>query len=742
MYQILVVDDEEQIRSLLRDVLMDNNYSVHTADNGNVALNLAEQNKYNLVICDLLMPEKEGLETITLLRKKSSDIKIIAISGSLLKSSADDPFLLAAKHLGADRVIPKTDSLSQIIAAVRDLLPDPELAHIDQEIINLLTSAEFSSIHDCIERITLWLNDPTICTNDKKAVIELIESRNFELLYDSFYRQLEFGTGGLRGIVGQGFNRINKYVIRRATQGLANYILKQGSSACSRGIAIAYDSRHTSEQFAREAACVLSANGICAYIFPTLNTTPCLSFAVRNLHCIAGICITASHNPPEYNGCKVYWEDGGQIVAPHDKAILAEVDKVTAFSQVRFHSLVEGQKLRSIRFVPDSLINDYYTAVRQCKLYPKTASPLRIVYTPLHGTGGIHAENILSTWGFNNVEVVSEQAIPDGNFPTIAKPNPEDRSAFDLALKKAAEYRAHLVMATDPDADRLAIAVYNPSYAQGLFAAQAKGDYVILNGNQIGVLLLDYILIARKENDSMPANPAIVKTIVTSYLLDKIAEDNEVRVFNTLTGFKYIGNLITKWEQESNSPTFIFGSEESFGYLNGTYVRDKDGVGAMCQCAEMIDTLHRQGKTACQRLIEIFDSYGAWQEDLMTIDLPSGQPGLNKVRELMELLRNNSPQSIAGLKIQHIVDYANHVVHEKIGNTQTSLAVDLNLPRSEVLELNLENDTHIYVRPSGTEPKIKFYLSACIAEGPAEQAYERVVRRIEELKAALLKICQ
>ena len=617
---------------------------------------------------------------------------------------------------------------------------------------SMLTASELAQLADCRDRIISWLEDPTIDTADKIPIVNLLQEKRFDVLRDAFYRELEFGTGGMRGVIGPGYNRINVYVVRRATQGLANYIKSLGTAPCLRGVAIAYDSRNCSELFAQEAAGVLSANGIVAYIFPTLNTTPCLSFAVRHLHCQAGICITASHNPPEYNGFKVYWENGGQIVPPQDKEILAEVSAIGSFSHVLHRSFAEGLKAGLIRYLPETIISSYYDAVLQSKLYPISENSLSIVFTPLHGTGGLHAQNILSAWGYHNVTIVAEQAKPDGSFPTVVKPNPEEPAALSLAIAQATKNGAQLVLATDPDADRLALAIHEPKYAKTLFAHQANGEFILLNGNQIATLLFDYIISAKEGLAQMPPKPALIKTIVTSGILDKIASAKGVDVFNTLTGFKYIGNLITTWEKERAADKkfdFLFAAEESFGFLAGSYVRDKDGVGMVGHCAELVSSLLANSISPLDRLLELYEQYGAWQEELITIDLP-GEKGMLKMNELLSMFRHTPPEELGGFRLRHVVDYQLGVIHEETNKGRSSLKVDTGLPQANVLELNvhcfpdekLRTEAHIFIRPSGTEPKIKFYISICVNNAEsAAHGYHYAVEQVSSISKSIKDLC-
>jgi phosphoglucomutase len=606
-----------------------------------------------------------------------------------------------------------------------------------EKALHLLAAPEFSPVKDCSERIRAWLTDACIDNASKAEVVALIEKKNMPELRDAFYRELEFGTGGLRGVIGAGSNRINNYVVRRAAQGLANFIRKQGPEAMRRGVAIAHDSRHFSDVYAREAASVLAANGIHAHLFKALNTTPALSFAVRALKCISGICVTASHNPPQYNGFKVYWEDGAQIVPPVDAGILEEVFAVKSFSEARHMDFEEGLKSGLIHHIPDDVNQTWYNAIQNLRLYPELKSSLKVVYTPLHGTGAPHAREVLRMWGFQDVFVVPEQEAPNGDFPTVKKPNPEEPEALKLAISHAERLGADIVVATDPDSDRLALVVRDPKGAKGLFAQQAFGDFVLLNGNQTGALMIDYLLDGCRSKGRLRPSHKIVKTIVTSELHARICARYGVEIFNTLTGFKWIASLVREWETNGKKDhEFLFGTEESFGYMPGSYVRDKDGIGALAQAAEMAAVLKSRGQTACDRLKEIFSEFGAWQESLINVDLV-GEEGALRIRRMMEAMRANPKKSFCGVPVTRVFDYKLGTVQNRSNDHFESSAEKTNLPSSDVLQFELEDGSRISMRPSGTEPKIKFYVSVCTKGANVDAAYAETLRRIGDLNAEI-----
>ncbi len=528
---------------------------------------------------------------------------------------------------------------------------------------------------------------------------------------------LEFGTGGLRGIMGEGEDRMNTGTIRRATQGLANYITKQGGR--EKGVAIAYDTRNLSPEFAAEAAVCLAANGIKAYVFSEPHPTPMLSFALRELGCTAGIVITASHNPPEYNGYKVYWEDGGQITAPRDREIIAEVNAVTDINSIKTISRDRAEKMGLYEVIAPRIDDRYMEELKKLAIHPELtrnqAAGLKIVYTPLHGTGNLPVRRILKELGFEQVYVVKEQELPDGNFPTVSYPNPEDRHAFDLALRLAEDVGADIVLATDPDADRL-----------GVYAKDDKtGKYKSFTGNMSGTLILDYILSQKKALGCLPENGAVVTTIVSGKMARKITEEYHVELIETLTGFKYIGEQIKLFEQESGNE-FIFGYEESYGCLPGTHARDKDAVAASMALCEVAAWCESRGVTLCQQMESLFKRYGYYREALSAVTL-KGEDGKQKIASMMEVMRSTPPEQIGGYRVMQLRDYRENIIR----NYVTGETSPTGLPQSNVLYFDLEDDAWCCVRPSGTEPKIKLYAGVrCRSEKEAESKLDFLMKGV------------
>jgi phosphoglucomutase len=626
--------------------------------------------------------------------------------------------------------------------------------------------ASLPGLADCRLALLSWVTAPGMTTEERDEIRTLLDvatdasstaSNALAELRDRFYREIEFGTGGLRGVTGSGNNRMNAPVIRRATQGLANYILKQGGSAAHRGVAIAYDSRLRSREFALEAACVLAANGIRSFVFDTVQTTPCLSWTVRTLGCISGLCLTASHNPQEYHGYKVYWEDGAQIIPPQDAGILQEVFRLTTWEAAQVLPEADARARGLLCRVPETVIDAYYEALDGLRIHDaSTASrDVRIVYTPLHGTGAIPARRALTRWGFHDLHIVPEQELPDGRFPTVRKPNPEEFEALSLAIALAGRINADCALATDPDSDRLALVVKDPAAARGPFQAQSQGDYVFLNGNQTGALLIDHILSGLQERGRLRPEDVIVKTIVTSELHRLICASHGVRLFETLTGFKWIAGLVRSWEEAGETGNrFLFGTEESFGYMPGTYVRDKDGIGALCQAVEMVAALRTRGSTAPARLLELFSLHGAWQEDLLNFDLV-GEEGALRIGRLMQAFRLSPPQAFAGSSVVCVRDYKLREVLLREGRSFIACKKEsITLPVSDVLQFELEDGSRLSMRPSGTEPKLKVYVSVRTPVTPvtsaspasavsgAESAYAETCRRVRALRmevAALME---
>ena len=554
-----------------------------------------------------------------------------------------------------------------------------------------------------------WLANPYFDEGTKAELLSIKEDD--KEIKERFYKDLEFGTAGLRGIIGAGTNRMNIYTVRKTTQGLANYIKKQNGE--SKGVAIAFDSRRMSPEFAAEAALCLAANGIKAYLFESLRPTPELSFALRELGCIAGIVITASHNPPEYNGYKVYWEDGAQITPPHDSGIMSEVQAVTDYNNVLTMDKDEALKAGLCTIIGKDIDDKYIVRLKEQVKHPEAiqavGKELKVVYTPLHGTGNIPARRILKELGFENVYVVPEQELPDGEFPTVSYPNPEADEAFVLGLKLAKEVDADLVLATDPDADRLGVRVKDKD-----------GEYHNLTGNMSGCLLAEYTISQIKAlNGSLPKDGALIKTIVTTNMADAIAKGYGIRLIECLTGFKYIGQQILGFET-SGKGTYLFGFEESYGCLIGTHARDKDAIVATMALCEAAAYYKTQGKTLWDAMVDMYEKYGYYKDDVKSISL-SGIEGLAKIQSIMETLRANPPKEIAGMSVISARDYKK----DEIIDIQTGAVKPTGLPSSNVLYYDLTDDAWLCVRPSGTEPKIKFYYGikgTSLADADAKSA--------------------
>lgn len=570
-----------------------------------------------------------------------------------------------------------------------------------------------------MDEYKFWLKDDYFDEATKAELMEIAD--NESEIEDRFYKELEFGTGGLRGVIGAGTNRMNLYTVRKATQGLANFIIKQNGQ--SKGVAIAYDSRFMSPEFADEAALCLAANGIKAYVFDELRPTPELSFALRTLGCISGIVVTASHNPPEYNGYKVYWEDGAQVTAPKDKEIITEVKNVTDYHTVKTMDKEEA-KAKGLYVVIGSEIDDkYMEELKKQIIHPdiitKMAEDIKIVYTPFNGTGNKPVRRVLKELGFKNVYVVSEQEMPDPKFTTLEYPNPEDPKAFELALKLAKEKNADVVLATDPDADRL-----------GIYALDKKsGEYIPFTGNMSGMLIAEYILRERTKAGTMPINPAMVKTIVTTNMADKIAEKYGVKLIEVLTGFKFIGEQIKLFE-ETGSNNYVFGLEESYGCLAGTHARDKDAIVAvMCLC-EVAAWCKANGKTLWEQMLAMYEEYGYFMEDQYAVTL-KGIEGSKQIEAIMQKLRANPPKEFGDLKVVEMRDYDKDISTDiATGATKTT-----GLPKSNVLYFDLTNNSWCCARPSGTEPKIKFYMG--VKGESLEDAKTRTLALTEAVKVYL-----
>ena len=564
-----------------------------------------------------------------------------------------------------------------------------------------------------------WCTDPYF-SEETRAELKSIEGNEKEI-EDRFYKSLEFGTAGLRGVIGNGTNRMNIYTVRKASQGLANFIIKEGGQ--DKGVAIAYDSRHMSPEFCEEAALCLNANGIKAYVFPSLRPTPELSFAVRHLGCISGIVITASHNPSEYNGYKVYWEDGAQISSPKDVQIINEVNSISDFNTVKTMDKADAIAAGLYNVIGDDVDDAYIAELKKQVINPEIVKEmgddLVAVFTPLHGTGNIPARRVLKEIGLNKVYVVKEQELPDGDFPTVGYPNPEDKKAFELALKLGEEVNADVVLATDPDADRL-----------GVYAKDSKtGEYMAFTGNMSGMLIAEYILSQKAEKNAIPDNGALVKTIVTTNLADVVAKEYNLKLIEVLTGFKYIGEQIKLFE-ENNTYEYMFGFEESYGCLVGTHARDKDAIVAVMMLCEAAAYYKKQGLTLWDQMLNIYEKYGYFKETLVSIT-KKGKEGLAEIQGMLDKLRANPPKEIGGYKVLETRDYDNNTILKADGTV-----TETGLPKSNVIYFDLEDNAWCCARPSGTEPKIKFYM------GVKGTSFEDADNKVENLKNDMMAIVE
>ncbi|HZK56670.1 MAG TPA: phospho-sugar mutase [Clostridia bacterium] len=546
-----------------------------------------------------------------------------------------------------------------------------------------------------LENYNNWLNEPYFDEATKQELWEIKDNK--KEIEDRFYKELEFGTAGLRGIIGAGTNRINKYMVRKTAQGLASYIKTKGEEAKKRGVVIAYDCRRMSREFAEESARVFAGNGIKAYLFKDLRSTPELSFAIRYLNCISGVVVTASHNPPEYNGYKVYWEDGAQIATDKAKAITNSIASIDDFENVKILDKEEAKDKGLLTYLGEQVDDAYIKEVKKQSLRGETIKEVtddfRVVLTPLHGTGRVPVKRVLKEIGFNNIFVVPEQEMPDSEFSTVEYPNPEDKKAFKLAIELAKKKDAHLIMGTDPDCDRV-----------GAIVKDRDGEYIRLTGNQIGALLVNYILETLDEKGMLPQNGVIVKSIVTSEMGPNIAKHYNIETINTLTGFKYIGEKIKQFE-ETGERTFLFGYEESFGYLAGTHARDKDAVvGSMLIC-EMAAYYHSMKMNLYDAMMELYRKYGYFLEDLISITL-EGKDGLRKMRDIMEYFRVNTLKTMGDKKVLYTEDYESQ---KRIYLHNNGKVEEIKLPKSNVIKFILEDECWVCLRPSGTEPKLKIY---------------------------------
>ena len=569
-----------------------------------------------------------------------------------------------------------------------------------------------------IEEYKKWCEDPSFDEETRKELLSIKD--NEEEIEDRFYKELEFGTAGLRGVIGMGTNRMNKYTVGKATQGLANYILEQGTQ--DKGVAISYDSRRMSDEFSIQTALILNANGLKTYLFEALRPVPELSFAVRELGCTAGVMITASHNPPKYNGYKVYWDDGSQIIAPRDKEIINKVRTITDFSEIKTISKEEAIEKGLFNVIGKEMDDKYIEVLKNHILNPEIVreqgNDLKIVYTPLHGTGNTIAERLLKELGFENVYVVPEQALPDGNFPTVDYPNPEDKKAFKLALELAEKVDADVVLATDPDADRL-----------GIYAKDTKtGEYMPYTGNMSALLIAEYRISQMKEKNILPENGMFITTIVSSDLAKAIAANYGLECIEVLTGFKNIGAVMKKAEK-NHDKTYVFGFEESYGCLIGDYARDKDGIAAVMSLCEAAAYYRAQGITLWDQMNNIYKKYGYYKEDQVSIVL-EGAEGAEKIKEMMSAMRNKNIEQIGKYKVLCFKD----VDRDYVKNMITGEESKTGLPKSNVLYYQLENKSWCCVRPSGTEPKIKLYF------GVKRTSAENATEELEFLKEAMVKL--
>ena len=571
-----------------------------------------------------------------------------------------------------------------------------------------------------LEEYKRWCESPDFDEKTKKELLEIKD--NEKEIEDRFYKELEFGTAGLRGVIGAGTNRMNKYTVGKATQGLANYILEQGTQ--DKGVVISYDSRRMSKEFSMQTALILCANGIKAYLFENLRPVPELSFSVRQLKCTAGIMITASHNPPKYNGYKVYWDDGSQIVAPRDKDIISKVRAVKEYSEIKEMTEEDAVQKGLLTFVGTEMDDKYIGVLKNLILNPEIVKEegkkLKVVYTPLHGTGNTIAERLLKEIGIENLYVVPEQKDPDGNFPTVDYPNPEDKKAFKLALELAKKVDADVVLATDPDADRL-----------GIYAKDSKtGEYMSYTGNMSALLIAEYRISQMKEKNILPENGMIITTIVSSNLTKAIAEEYNLKLYEVLTGFKNIG-AIMKREEESGEHKYVFGFEESYGCLIGDYARDKDGIAAVMALCETACYYKSKGETLWDQMINIYEKYGYYKEEQVSIVL-EGADGAEKIQEMMTKMRNTPVEKIGKYKVLTFKD----IDKDYVKNMVTGEESKTGLPKSNVLYYELKDNSWCCVRPSGTEPKIKLYMGI---KGTSE---DDAIAKVEELKDAMTKLVE
>ncbi|ATH08605.1 hypothetical protein BIY24_11810 [Halobacteriovorax marinus] len=572
-----------------------------------------------------------------------------------------------------------------------------------------------------LERATAWANNKYFSEESRKEIQNLIDENNEKELIERFYKDLEFGTGGMRSIIGAGTNRINTYTIRKATQALANEVIRSGKEEglSELKVAISYDNRRFSFEFAKEVASVMAANGIHAYIYKRLNPVPLLSFSVRHHNAQAGVMVTASHNPPEYNGYKVFWNDGAQVTPPNDSNIINNYNSITDFASVKTMDFQEGESKGLIHWVGEDVENKYFESINSKAINPEMCSEnggkLNIVYTPIHGTGYIPCTTALSNLGFSNVQVVEEQKLPDSDFPTVSSPNPENPEALAMAVKLMQDTKADVAFGTDPDTDRVGLAF------------EKNGEMVYLNGNQIGILMVHYMMNGLTKFGKMPTNPYFVKTIVTTPLQDQIAKSFGVETFNTLTGFKWICGKMNQLEKTNPEKNFVFATEESFGYLNHEFVRDKDGVSSITLLSEICLHYKLQGMDLVDGLDKIYEEYGFSSETLLNLNY-FGKEGSEKISRIMDNFRGYSEKTFCGEEISYLEDYS---TGESKSFTDSKIS-KLDLPSSNVLGFNFTNGTKVYMRPSGTEPKIKFYIMIQEKEGSLEEKKQKANQKTLE----------
>ena len=570
-------------------------------------------------------------------------------------------------------------------------------------------------------RYQQWLEDPSIDEETKAELRSIADDENE--IKERFFKELEFGTGGLRGIIGNGSNRLNQYTVGKASQGLANYIKKEGTQA--KGVAIAYDSRFMSPEFAEVAGLIFAANGIPAFVYPSLRPVPMLSFAVRELGCTAGVVLTASHNPPEYNGYKVYWADGAQVVAPRDKGIITEVNAVTDFGQIQRMDKAEAVEKKLFNLIGEEVDEAFDKNVQAQLMCPdmiqRMGEKLNIVYTPLHGSGNMPVRRNLAKAGFKNVYIVKEQEQPDSYFSTVDYPNPEDTKVFVLAQKLAAEVDADVIIGTDPDCDRV-----------GAMVKDDKGEFVALTGNMVGALATEYILARRKEQGRLPENGAVIKTIVSTEMIAPICEEYGVKKIDVLTGFKFIGEQIKGFD-ETGSNTYLFGFEESYGCLAGTYARDKDAVYASVMICEMAAYYKEKGMTLYEALLALYEKYGYYREGVKSMTM-KGLEGMARIQLIMKTFRENTPAELGGYKVVVAKDYKTQVFKNMVTGEESGSP----LPVSDVLHYTLEDGTWVCIRPSGTEPKLKFYIG--VKADSLQAAQDKVAMLDKDIEAKVAAI--